>query len=130
VVFADDSARLRLNAIIHPLIQRTIADRCAKLAEEGQSVVLIDAALLAEEGERDAWLDGLIVVSCPRDVRLRRLVEQRGLSRAEAERRIEAQGDPDRKLAFADWIIKNDGTLKVLQQRVDEIARELDAYAQ
>ncbi len=130
VVFGDEDARQRLNAIIHPLILHTIAERCAKFAEEGQPTVLIDAALLAERGERDAWLDGLILVTCPPAIRLRRLVEHRGLTPEEAQQRIDAQGDPDRKIALAEWIIENDGTLKMLQQRVDELARELDAHAQ
>lgn len=128
IVFDDPEARKRLNGIIHPLIYREMAARCASLAQEGHIVVLVDAALIAEDGQREPWLDGLIVVTCPREIRLQRLVEGRGISCEEAERRMAAQSEPEKKVALADWVIQNDGTIKLLGQRVDEIARMLRTH--
>jgi dephospho-CoA kinase len=69
--------------------------------------------------------DGLILVSCPVAERMRRLVEERGMDPAEAERRIAAQSDPESKRAVATWVIDNGGNLDHLQNHVDAILAEL-----
>ena len=127
-VFSDDDARKRLNAIVHPAIGMAIAMRCAALAEQRHDAVIIDAALIAENGKKDDFLSGLIVVTCPVDERVRRLVERRGLDEAEARRRIAAQTPPERKLAVADWVIDNSGSREELRDRIDAIAEELTKY--
>jgi dephospho-CoA kinase len=124
-VFRDETARKQLNAIVHPAIGMAIAMRCAALAEAGQPATIIDAALIAENGRKEDYLSGLIVVTCPVDVRIRRLVRHRGLDEAEARRRIAAQTPPENKLALADWVIDNSGTVHELHARVDAIAGEL-----
>jgi len=124
-VFGDSEALARLNAITHPLIGTEIAKRAAAFAEAGHGIVLIDAALLAEKGYRDEFLQGLILVLCPEDERLRRLVELRDITRDEALRRIQAQTPPENKAPLADWVIHNDGTLSHLHQQVDAIANAL-----
>ncbi len=128
-VFSDDEARKRLNAIVHPAIGMAIAMRCAALAEQGHDAVIIDAALIAENGKKDDFLSGLIVVTCPVDERIRRLVELRGIDEAEARRRIAAQTPPERKLALADWVIDNSGSKEELLDQIDMIARELTKHA-
>ena len=128
LVFSDPGARQRLNAIVHPAIRKEIAVRCASLAAQGHEVAIIDAALIGEDGRRDGYLSGLILVVCPVDKRVRRLVEYRGLSEEEARRRIAAQTPPEKKIAFADWVIENTGTLTDLQARVDVIAQELTRH--
>ncbi|MBM3290214.1 MAG: dephospho-CoA kinase [Candidatus Hydrogenedentes bacterium] len=125
LVFRDDAARKRLNAIVHPAIGMTIAMRCAALAEQGHDAVIVDAALLAENGRKEDYLAGLIVVIAPVELRVRRLAEHRGIDDAEARRRIAAQTPPENKLALADWTIDNSGTKDDLYAQVDAIAREL-----
>lgn len=120
-VFGDAAALQRLNAIVHPAIAREIARRCRALAEAGPPAVIIDAALLAENGVREPWLDGLIVVACPREERLRRLVDRRGMRRDDADRRLRVQAPPETKFAAADWVIDNAGSLADLRRRVDEV---------
>ncbi len=127
-VFSDDQARKRLNRIVHPMIAAHIAERCRALAREGAELVVVDAALLGEGGlpvGRDDWLDGLILVSCPRETRERRLVENRGMSRAEVRRRMDAQTPPEQKEAIADWIIDNSGSLRELYANVDSIIDDI-----
>lgn len=124
-VFRDDDARRQLNAIVHPAIGMAIAVRCAALAEAGHDTALIDAALLAENGRKDDFLAGLIVVTCPTEERIRRLVAHRGIEEAEARRRIAAQTPPEHKIAIADWVIDNSGTKEELRARVDALAEEL-----
>jgi len=128
-VFADADALKRLNAIVHPAIGMTIAMRCAALTEEGHDAVFIDAALLADNGRKDDYLSGLILVLCPEDERVRRLVAHRGIAEAEARRRIAAQVPPERKVALADWVIENTGTKEALHAKVDAIVEELKTDA-
>ena len=124
-VFGDAAALRQLNALVHPAIAREVMARCRALAEAGHAAVVIDAALLAERGEREPWLDGLIVVDCPRAERLRRLVELRGMAREDVERRLNMQTPPESKLAAADWVIENTGTRADLYARVDDIAKAI-----
>ena len=122
---SDAAARRRLNAIVHPLVARVVADRCAALAGQGHETVIVEAALLAENGVREAWLDGLIVVTCPAEARRQRLVEQRGMTPGQAQQRIDAQTPPETKAALADWFIENEGTLDDLEAGVARVAHAL-----
>ena len=105
-----------------------IAMRCAALAEQSEHVI-IDAALIAENGKKEDYLSGLILVLCPDNLRVERLVAHRGIDEAEARRRIAAQTPPEKKLALADWVIDNSGGIDTLHARVDEIAEELKTHA-
>lgn len=124
-IFADNAARRRLNGLVHPAIRMEIAARCAELAEKGSPIAIIDAALIGENGRRDEFLSGIILVLCPEEERVRRLVRSRGLSEDEARRRVASQTPPEAKLAIADWVIENKGTLEKLYTEVDRIADEL-----
>jgi dephospho-CoA kinase len=130
-VFGDREALARLNALVHPAIFAEIGRQCVAHAEAGRPAVLIDAALLAEGGKREPFLDGLVLVLAPRATRLQRLVTSRGIPAEQAARQLDAQTPPEAKRPLADWVIENDGTLEVLHNRVDAIAGEwLDGTAQ
>ncbi|MCC6145659.1 MAG: dephospho-CoA kinase [Candidatus Hydrogenedentes bacterium] len=124
-VFGNPEALRRLNAIVHPTIIAFIGGRCAKLAENGHETIVIDAALIGDNGRRDEWLSGLILVLAPEEVRIDRLVRLRGMDPGEAARRVEVQVDPETKRALADWVIRNEGTLEQLHETVDQLVREL-----
>lgn len=125
VVFGDPQARQRLNALVHPPVIREVAERCAALERQGHEIVIVEAALLAEGGARDAWLDKLIVVTCSAKTRRRRLIEIRGMNANEAQQRIDAQTPPETKVPAADWVIENEGTLEELHAQIDPIVGEL-----
>jgi dephospho-CoA kinase len=125
LVFSDRQALARLNAILHPLIRREIDKRCRAMAQAGHIIAILEAALLAEEGRPEFELDGLIVVTCSEATRLRRVVAARGLTPEQAGQRIQAQMPPEKKVAWADWVIENEGTLGDLHTKVDKIVREL-----
>lgn len=124
-VFRDPEARQRLNAILHPAIRMEVANRSALLAQNGHEFALVDAALLAENGRKDPYLSGLIVVNCPEDTRVQRLVALRGIDENEARRRIVAQTPPEKKIPIADWVIENSGTIEALEAEVERVAKEL-----
>jgi dephospho-CoA kinase len=125
LVFADAEALSALNRIMKPMIAESIAMKCAAFAEAGKAVTVVDAALLGDSGSVEPWIEGLILVACPAELRARRLVESRGLSEAQAMQRIAAQVDPERKRPLARWIIENTGSLEALHEQADGVAREL-----
>ena len=129
LVFADTEALGALNTIMKPLIAESIATKCAAFAEAGKSVAMVDAALLGDSGSLEPWLEDLVLVACPAEMRARRLVESRGLSEAQARQRIAAQVDPELKRPLARWIIENSGSLEALHEQADGVARELLSLA-
>ena len=118
LVFADEDARKRLEAIVHPLVfERILA---LEEAATGADLVVHDIPLLAESG-RAATFDAVIVVDAPRDVQVARMVRDRGWSEAEAVARIEAQASREDRLAVATHVIDNTGTLAELRERVTAV---------
>jgi dephospho-CoA kinase len=124
IVFGDDAARARLNAIVHPLVGAAAARLLATLPPG--SVVVHDVPLLVEVGMQDAF-DLVVVVAAEEETQLRRLVEQRGMSEDAARARIAAQLPLVDKIAVADVVIRNDGSLADLEEQVDELWKRLAA---
>lgn len=122
IVFADTQALADLNAIVHPRVREEIARRIreAEAMTSPAPVALVDAALLVESGVyRD--LDALIVVSCDPDTQIRRAVGRGHLTEAEAAARVAAQAPLQEKLAAADYVIDNDGSLNDTKRQVRDV---------
>lgn len=85
--------------------------------------------MLGKASELEPWLSGLILVTCPAEERVRRLVTYRGMQEADAWQRVKAQSDPERKRALASWVIENHGTQTVLIEQVDKIADAIETGA-
>ncbi len=105
IVFTDESKRLLLNSIVHPLVMET-QDRwiedVAKTDPDG--IAIIDAALMIESGGYRRF-DQLIVVWCEPAIQLERLMLRDALSQPEAKKRIAAQMPQNEKKRFADYLI-------------------------
>ncbi|MEI2641931.1 MAG: dephospho-CoA kinase [Candidatus Nanopelagicales bacterium] len=114
IVFEDEGARTRLNAIIHPLIGARTAELIAALPPD--AVFLHDVPLLVELHLENAY-DLVVVVDAPDDVRVSRLVE-RGLTEDDARARIATQATREQRLAVADVVINNSGDLDQLREQV------------
>jgi dephospho-CoA kinase len=129
IVFADDAAREKLNAITHPLIHEHLmaAEATAIKAGGPDTIVVHDIPLLAE-GQRAADFDLVIVVDVPPEVQVTRLAA-RGMPAQQARARMAAQATREQHLAVADIIIDNSGTLADLDRRVSEVWAELQARA-
>lgn len=119
-VFADDAARARLDALVHPRIVSRIGARIEALRAGGfRGVVVIDAALLLEWGLERAC-DVVIAVTAPEAEQVRRLTAARGWSRDEASRRLSVQR-PNRSFGdAADLTLDNAGTRDALEAQVRE----------
>jgi dephospho-CoA kinase len=122
LVFADEDARKRLEAIVHPLVFERIVALEAD-APPG-AIVVHDIPLLAESGRADTF-DAVIVVEAPADVQVERMVRERGWTESEALARIAAQATPQDRRALATYLVENTGTLADLRRRVEEIYAEL-----
>ena len=116
VVFADPRARADLEAVVHPAV---VTRRDRRLAElEGTDLVVVAVVpLLVEVGWDGA--DAVVVVDCPEELAVRRLVEGRGMDEADVRRRMAAQATRAERLARADLVIANDGSPADLATEVD-----------
>lgn len=123
IVFKDKRARLDLEAIIHPAVIKAINDFFAALPKRTPFAVA-DVPLLFETG-RDKDFDAVIVVSCPREMQLQRLMERNKLSKEDAERRLAAQLPIDQKVKKATYVITNDGTFEATNAQVDALIATL-----
>lgn len=118
VVFADEAARRRLEAIIHPRV-RARSQAIEDAADPG-AVVIHDIPLLAESGQAGGF-EAVIVVDVPVEMQIDRMVSRRGMSVEDARARIAAQATREQRLAIATHVIDNTGTLEQLAARVDEV---------
>jgi dephospho-CoA kinase len=118
IVFADEAARGRLNAIVHPLVRARVAEILA--AAPAGTVVVQDVPLLVETGQAGSY-DLVVVIEAPEDVRLHRLVTDRGLPAEQARARMATQATDAARRAVADEVIVNDGTPEALAAEVDRI---------
>jgi len=120
-VFADDAARGRLNAIVHPLVRAETENRFA--AAPADAVVINDVPLLVESGLAPSH-DLVVVVEAPLELRLARLA-RRGLAEADALARIAAQATDEQRRALAHVVIVNDGTVEQLDRQVARLWPDL-----
>lgn len=118
--FATPEATEKLNSITHPRIRERTNALFAQAEQAGEDVVVYDMPLLIENGETSR-VDHVLVVDAPDEVRVRRLVESRGLDESDAKARIKAQIDRESRLAAADTVLDNGGT-------VDEILAQVDQF--
>jgi dephospho-CoA kinase len=129
IVFSDEVALKKLNAITHPLIhQHLVAAEDAAVTADGPDTVVVHDIPLLAEGQRSAAFDVVVVVDVPPDVQVSRLAG-RGLPEDQARARMAAQATRDDRLAIADIVIDNSGTPEDLDRRVAEVWADLAARA-
>lgn len=121
-IFADAADKAALEAILHPRIRQWLHD--AAHAATGPYVV-VAIPLLAEVGGRAAypWLQRILVVDVPRPLQVARLLARDGIDDTLAARMIDAQASRGERLAIADDVIVNDGTLQDLDAAVARLDR-------
>lgn len=124
IVFNDREKLSRLNAIVHPRVEQEIERKFAELERSGKyAAAFIEAALIFEAGLHNK-LDGVVVAWCLPEQQLARLIE-RGLSEAEAGKRIAVQMQVNEKLALATEKIDCSGSLEKMRRQVEALAAKL-----
>ena len=116
IVFADPSRLKRLEELTHPAVTMRIGEIIASAQEP---VVVIEAIKLIEAGGR-SWCNAVWVVVAPPEQQVARLVTARGMAEAEARQRLAVQGSIAPKLALADVVIDNSGTVEDTWRQVKE----------
>lgn len=128
IVFADPEARARLEGIVHPAVAALRDDHYREAERRGESVVVADIPLLFEAGMVEDF-DVVVLVDAPEEVRLARMVNDRGMDADEARRMISAQMPAELKRARADMVIENTGSLANLECRAREVWADLSSRA-
>lgn len=128
IVFSDPSALADHVAITHPHIVKEIFTRIdAERSRDG--LVVVDAALLVEglasDRGKSMGLDALVVVSADVEEQIKRMIDHRDLEEDSARSRISSQAAPEKKLAAADYVIDNRGSLEDLERSVETLWQDL-----
>ena len=121
LVFGNPDKLARLNAIVHPAVREESTRRFAAAAEaDPDGVVVYDVPLLAESRAHDPW-ELVVVAHAPAEVRVGRLVSERGMTEAQARARVASQATDADRLALADVVIDTAGTMADTVRQVDEL---------
>lgn len=118
LVFANPEARKSLETITHPLIREETVRQAKKLIEEKVPYLVFVVPLLIESGNWLSLLDYLVVVDCPEETQIERVMHRSKLPRNEVERILKAQASRQERIAHADMVIENQGSLDYLQTQV------------
>ena len=118
LVFSDPEEKQRLEALLHPMIRAESARRIA--AAKGPYAVHV-VPLLIESPDHRARVGRVLVVDCPEELQVSRVRQRSGLPEAEVRRLIAAQIQRDQRLAAADDVIDNSGSIAALQQQVRKL---------
>ena len=125
-VFGDEEKRKALNAIVHPQVTTLTFKEASRLRDEGEPLACYEAALIVENGVADAFRP-LVVVSAPEEIQVARATARDGSTPEDARARIRAQMPLAEKVAAADFVIENTGSLAELERRTDDVLGEICA---
>ena len=124
LAFGNADALADLNQIVHPPVGREMSRRIDEHFATDH-VVVLDIPLLAENPRQG--LAATIVVDCPVEVAVERLVTMRGFTRQDAEARVAHQASREKRLALATHVVHNDGSLAHLCRQIDRLWQELQS---
>ena len=128
LVFGSAPHRRALEAIIHPLVQRRMLEMLDAAAAEGKAVVILDVPLLFETG-MDALCDETWALWLEREMQISRIAARDGLTRAEAEARIDSQMSAEQRNARATHAINTDQPLERTRQTLMQLYRQAERRA-
>ena len=128
IVFGDEQARERLNAIVHPIVRQLLEERIAGLEREGARVIVIEVPLLIEAiKQQSRWtrmLDEIWVVTAPEEQVVKRVQTRSRLDEKAIRARIVSQATDQERIEHADAVIDNSGSLEGLKREVTNLWRE------
>lgn len=119
LIHTDATARLRLEAIIHPLVALDTQKQAASAASAGKPCIVFDVPLLVESTSWRQRVDHVLVVDCTPELQISRVMARSQLQRVEVENIMASQATRERRLSAADVVIFNVGLS--LEQLADEV---------
>ena len=125
LVFADPMARKSLEAITHPLIREETIQQTKRLIAKKVPYLVFVVPLLIESGNWASLLDYLVVVDCPEETQIERVMHRSKLPRNEVERILKAQASREDRLTRADMVIENQGSLENLNGEVLQLHQKI-----
>ncbi|KAH7923485.1 CoaE-domain-containing protein [Leucogyrophana mollusca] len=128
IIFNDEAKRKKVNSIIHPAVTRAILWGVLKYWVRGHKLVVIDVPLLIEGGLWK-WMGKVVVVYCPPEIQLQRLMHRDQSSREDASARLNSQLPISQKVEYADLIVENSGTIRDLEEQVKTCISKLEKAA-
>jgi dephospho-CoA kinase len=118
LVFANPHSRLVLEQITHPLIREETITQARSLVKQGHPYIVFVVPLLVESSSWRGLIDHLVVVDCPKETQINRVMQRSNLSRLDVERILNAQASRQERLSYADTIIENNGNFEELTKEV------------
>jgi dephospho-CoA kinase len=125
LVFQNPEAKKALEEITHPLIRQETLRQADQLADAGAPYLLLVVPLLIESGAWIDQIDYLVVVDCPEETQIQRVMHRSNLSRTEVEAILKAQASRQERLAHANAVIDNQGKLSELKTAVQELHQKI-----
>ncbi|QWE08829.1 dephospho-CoA kinase [Polynucleobacter ibericus] len=125
LVFSNPEARKALETITHPLIREKTISQAKGLIEAKVPYLVFVVPLLIESGNWLSFLDYLVVVDCPEEAQIERVMHRSNLSRNEVEGIIQAQASRQERIAHADMVIENQGSLDDLKADVLKLHQKI-----
>ena len=124
LVFSDPAARARLEAIVHPIVVRAMAERAAAARRDGARLLVLDIPLLVESGRWASEVDAVLVVDCKEATQVERVMRRSAMEREQVHAVIRTQASRAQRRAAADAVIFNDGlSLPELEVSVQTLAQ-------
>ena len=120
IVFNDDEKLIALNNLTHPKIKQKILSKVEEYKNQGEKIVVIDAALLIED-DYIPYIQKLILITCRKEIQINRIIARDNCTKEEAISRINSQMSQEEKVKFADYIIDNSNSFEELQKKVLEL---------
>ena len=125
LVFAKPEEKKALEAITHPLIRQETIKQALQLAKDGVPYLVFVVPLLLESGTWLGLIDQLVVVDCPVETQIHRVMQRNNLPRSEVEKILKTQASREERLAHADFVIENQGTLSQLTDEVNQLNQKI-----
>jgi dephospho-CoA kinase len=125
LVFAKPEARKSLEAITHPLIRQETIRQAQNLSKEGSPYLVFVVPLLIESGFWMELIDRLVLVDCPEETQIQRVMQRSNLPEEEVKRILAAQASREERLKHADIVIENQGSLKDLEVEVQNLHQKI-----
>lgn len=120
IVFNDDEKLILLNNLTHPKIKQKILSKVEEYKNQGEKIVVIDAALLIED-DYIPYIQKLILITCRKEIQINRIIARDNCTKEEAISRINSQMSQEEKVKFAYYIIDNSNSFEELQKKVLEL---------
>jgi dephospho-CoA kinase len=125
LVFAKPEARKSLEAITHPLIRQESVRQALQLSKQGVPYLVFVVPLLIESGFWMELIDLLVLVDCPKETQIQRVMQRSNLSREELGRILAAQASREERLKHADVVIENQASLKDLEVEAQNLHQKI-----